>query len=270
MNMNRMVAESLFPMLPRLRRYAAAVTGSSRTGDRYLELCLETLIQEPQRLASRRDLAVQLFKLLNASIDACGPENETAADVEFESGLGPAILRLARVDRRLLLLTLLEDFSLDRAAEILALPVRDARRRLAASCVALRDVCVARILVIQGKRSLADDLADRINQSGHTLVGVATDTRSAAALAQRRHPDLVVADLHRGMGGIGPVRAMLEGDTMPIVFVGGRPAALRQRGGTPIFVIDDPRNAQMLEDAINRALFSRVARSDMPHPVAGI
>lgn len=261
---------SILPVLPRLRRYGAAITGSARAGDRYIELCLETLIQEPQRLDPRRDPAFQLFQLLHAVIDACGLESYAAAGVEFDASVGCAVLNLGDVERRVLLLTLLEGFSLAQAAEMLAIPVAEARRRLAAACGALRDVCVARILVIEDQKSLADDLTDLINQSGHTLIGIAADTRSAAALAQRRHPDLIVADLRRGRGGIGPVRAMLEGEAMPVVFLGGRPAALRQRGGAPVFVIDDPHNARVLEETINRALFSWGIRNDMFRPAAGI
>jgi len=265
----RASAESILPFLPRLRRYAAAVTGSVRAGDRYIELCLETLILEPQRLDPHRGTAVQLFELLHDAIDACTPENKAAAELEFDCSLGRAIARLRTADRRLLLLTLLEGFSLGRAAGMLGMPKQEARRRLATACAALRDLCVARILVIEDKKPLADDLAYLINQSGHTLVGVATDTRSAAALVQRRHPDLVLADLHRGMGGIGPVRAVLEGEDMPVVFLGGRPAALRRRGGAPVFVIDDPRNPRMVEDTINRALFSRVADDEALYQAAG-
>lgn len=58
----------------------------------------------------------------------------------------------------MLLLTLLEGFSLDRAARVLALSVTEARGRLARACVALQDLCIARVLVIEDKKSLADDL----------------------------------------------------------------------------------------------------------------
>jgi DNA-directed RNA polymerase specialized sigma24 family protein/CheY-like chemotaxis protein len=265
--MQQALADSILSLLPRLRRYAAAITGSSRTGDRYIELCLETLIQEPRRLTWQRSLAVQMFELLHEAIDACGLEDEPL--VELDRGLGQAILRLSTDDRRLALLTLLEGFSLDRAAGMLGMSVSEAYRRLAAACSALRDVCVARILIIEDKKSLADDLADLINQSGHTLIGVAADTRSAAAMAQRRRPDLVVADLHRGMGGIGPVRAMLEGAAMPVIFLGGRPAALRRREGVPVFVVDDLHDVRMVEDTINQALLSRVAGGDALRRVAG-
>ncbi|MDE2229618.1 MAG: hypothetical protein KGL11_11335 [Alphaproteobacteria bacterium] len=253
-----------------MRRYAAAVTGSSRGGDRYLELCLETLIAEPERLDRDRDVTVQLFMLLHDAIDACGLDDEARpVEPEFDSGLHRAVLDLPSADRRLLLLTLLEDFSPGQAAAMLNAPKPQAERRLAAMCATLRDICVARILVIENKKRLVADLANLINQSGHTLVGVASDTRSAAALAQRRHPDLVVADLHRGMGGIGPVRALLEGNGLPVVFIGGRPAALRQRDGAPVFVIDDLRDTRRVEDTINRALFSRVAGNEAVRRTAG-
>ncbi len=262
------LAERIRPCLPRLRRYAAAVTGSSRAGDRYVELCLETLFEEPERLDMRREAAAQLFELLHDAIDACGLEDECPADMEFGGNLARAVLGLRPIDRRLTLLALLEGLSLVRAAAILALPETEARRRLAAARAALREACIARILVIEDRKPLADDLAVLINQTGHRLIGVASDTRRAAALAQRRHPDLIVAHLHRGMGGIGPVRAMLEGRGTPVVFLGGRPPALRRRD-TAVLGIDDLRDSRVVEDAIDRALFRRTIDQEAGRAIAG-
>src|ERR1043165_7168158 len=51
--------------LPFLRRYARALTGSQERGDRYVHVCLETLLQEPQRIAPDRDVRLQLFALFH-------------------------------------------------------------------------------------------------------------------------------------------------------------------------------------------------------------
>jgi len=252
---------SVLRLLPRLRRYATAVAGSLRAGDQYVEMCLETLIQEPGRFDLERPILPQLFELLHDAIDACGIEETLPADLEFDGSLGRAVARLSPTERRLLLLVALEGLSLGLAARILALSKGEARRRLASAYGALRDIRVARILVIEDNKPLADDLADLINESGHMLVGIAADTRRAAVLAQRRRPDLIVVDLHRGMGGLGPVRAMLKGERLPVVFLGGRPAALRQ-DDEPIFVIDDRRDMRLVEDTINRALIGRNDRDD--------
>jgi DNA-directed RNA polymerase specialized sigma24 family protein len=256
--MRQTFVESILAVLPRLRRYAAAITGSSRAGDRYVELCLETLIQEPQRITSWRDPSTQLFKLLHEVIDACGLETEPHLGRESDLDLRQSLFRLDHADCRLLLLTLVEGFSLDQAARMLTLSLTEARGRLAGACAALHDLCVARILVIEDKKSLADDLADLINQSGHTLVGVAKDIQTAALLTQRRHPDVVVADFRHGVGGINAVRTICESENMPVVFLGDRPATLRRHESAPVFVVDDFRDVRVIEDAINRALFSRV------------
>lgn len=267
--MRQALAKSILSALPRLRRYAAAVTGSSRAGDRYIELCLETLIQEPNRLKSRHDLLGQLYELLHEAIDACGLETEMHVEPTFDGDLRQSIFRLDNADRRLLLLILLEGFSLDRAAKMLAMPATEARSRLVAACASLHDLCVARILVIEDKKSIANDLVEFISQSGHTLVGVATDIRSAAALAQQRHPDLVVADLRHSTGRATAVQTMLEGETMPVIFLGGQPAALCRSEAAPVFVVDDLRDERAIEDTINRALFSRVAGGGSLRPAAG-
>ena len=51
--------------LPLLRRYARALTGSQERGVRYVHVCLETLLQEPQRIAPDRDVRLQLFALFH-------------------------------------------------------------------------------------------------------------------------------------------------------------------------------------------------------------
>jgi DNA-directed RNA polymerase specialized sigma24 family protein len=96
--MRQTFAESVLGVLPRLRRYAAAIMGSARAGNRHVELCLETLIQEPQRVASWRDPSAQLFKLLHEVIDACGLETEPHVDREFGPDIGQSMFRLDHAD----------------------------------------------------------------------------------------------------------------------------------------------------------------------------
>src|SRR5579883_2875947 len=55
--------------LPRLRRYARALTGSQKIADEYIRGCLETLLEQPELISRRGSVRVQLFKLFHRFAD---------------------------------------------------------------------------------------------------------------------------------------------------------------------------------------------------------
>ena len=52
---------NILKLLPFVRRYARALTGSQTRGDNYVRLCLETILAEPGRMHGS-DPRLQLFK----------------------------------------------------------------------------------------------------------------------------------------------------------------------------------------------------------------
>ncbi|HYC12643.1 MAG TPA: sigma factor-like helix-turn-helix DNA-binding protein [Stellaceae bacterium] len=127
--------------LPRLRRYSHALAGDRRLGDRYVEVALEILAEEPWHLREGGDLRCDLYRLLHRVRDALAmpePEADASADEEQEDIL--ALLRsLPLASRKLLLLTAVEGLSLRRAAEIVELPPEVARVLLARARLALAE-----------------------------------------------------------------------------------------------------------------------------------
>jgi len=176
------LADAILPVLPRLRRYGAAVTGSRRAGDQYIEICLETLIQEPGRITPAADIAPQLFDLLHDAVDACGVEAEAPSDPNLES-LQRAVLGLKLRDRRLVLLRLLEGFSLAETATLLDMSEVEAESRLKEICTEFKDMCAARVQVIENERKIPADLADIVAHTDHRLIGIAADSHDATTLA---------------------------------------------------------------------------------------
>src|SRR5512144_1826808 len=53
--------KAIIGLLPFVRRYARALTGSQTRGDNYVRLCLETILAEPGRMEGE-DAKLQLFK----------------------------------------------------------------------------------------------------------------------------------------------------------------------------------------------------------------
>src|SRR5262245_11139801 len=59
------VSEKIVENLRFLRRYARALLGSQQTGDTYVRICLEALLQEPDRISANNDVRLQLFRLFH-------------------------------------------------------------------------------------------------------------------------------------------------------------------------------------------------------------
>jgi len=130
--------------LPSLRRYGRALTGDRRTADRYILLALEILSEEPGRIRPRHDVKFHLYRLFNDVLSVF--EAESSKDVDREDPyhrLRLGVLGLPLLSRKLLLLVMLEQFSVARAAEMLELSEREAKNHLADARAQLRYVTAA-------------------------------------------------------------------------------------------------------------------------------
>ena len=132
----RPLANEIGSTLPALRRYACALTGDRRTGDWYVRVALETLLQEPSRISVNGDIRFQLYKLLGEALTIDGPASldipsEAAMDdAESAHSLKSRVSVLPVLTRHLLLLVALEGFSVRRAAELFDIPESEAEAHL--------------------------------------------------------------------------------------------------------------------------------------------
>ncbi len=128
--------------LPSLRRYACALVGDRRTGDQYIRIALEMLSQEPWRIQPSDDVKFELYKAFHDALDVrfifASDPSEDGDDADPYRGVKRGLLDLPLVNRKLLLLVTVEGFSLKRAAELLRLPEREAKSRLARARMELR------------------------------------------------------------------------------------------------------------------------------------
>ena len=65
------LAADILHIVPGLRRYAFALTGSRRSGDEYIRIALETLIEEPWRSGTGGDVKFMLYELLHRTLEIC-------------------------------------------------------------------------------------------------------------------------------------------------------------------------------------------------------
>src|SRR5579862_481475 len=197
------IAQTVPHILPDLRRYARALSGSCEVGDVWVAGCLELLLRDSDCIRPGDDVKLEMFRLLHRCVDVAVCMPPRASDAQPRERLEREILGLPMIDRQILLLVTLEGFSLDQAADLAGLHPREAEIRLRAADQKLRTVVSGRVLIIEDEPIVAMDLVNVVRNAGHVLTGVAPTNRRALELARDRTPDLILADVRLRSGDSG-------------------------------------------------------------------
>jgi CheY-like chemotaxis protein/DNA-directed RNA polymerase specialized sigma24 family protein len=253
------VSHDIVRLLPYLRRYARALTGSQATGDQYVRLCLEAILVEPDRIKNAGDLRVELFTVFHDAwdiVDSALPLAEGATP-DQSGGINRQLAALPSIERQVLLLIALERFSTAEAARILDLDEADVVRKLDLARQELRRQASTRVLIIEDEPVIAMDIAGIVEALGHEVVGVAARQSEAVELARRHYPGLVLADvqLQDGDSGIATVQEIMRSMDAPVIFVTGFPERLLTGDRVePAFIVTKPFDPETLKVAIVQAL----------------
>ena len=252
------VSDEIVRLLPYLRRYARALTGTQATGDQYVRLCLEAILAEPSRIKTAEDLRVALFSVFHEAwdiVDSAIPGAEPAS--EPASGLNRQLAALPSLERQILLLVTLEHFSTAETGRILKLDEPDVLEKLNAARLELRRQAPTRVLIIEDEPVIAMDIAGIVEALGHEVVGVAARHAEAVGLAQKHYPGLVLADvqLQDGDSGVSTVQEIMLSMNVPVIFVTGFPERLLTGDRVePAFIVTKPFDPETLKVAIVQAL----------------
>lgn len=257
-SVHKKLSESIVRTLPFLRRYARAVSGSQQRGDEWVRLCAEVAVQQPELIAQAGATKLGVFKLFHSLQQPFGGlDLSEAAGDGVTTRLKDTLIDLAPLQRQMLLLTVLEGFGVDEAADILGIDSDIAERSLRAAREELQRVASVRILVIEDEAIIALDVADIVRNAGHEVVGIAATEKMAVELAKKHAPHLVLADIQlRGAdSGISAVNEIMKTMTVPVIFVTGFPERLLTgKRVEPAFVISKPFDPDLLRAAIAQAL----------------
>jgi CheY-like chemotaxis protein len=251
------VSHDIVRLLPYLRRYARALTGSQSTGDEYVRLCLEAILAEPARIKNAADLRVELFAVFHDAwdiVDSAIPEAEGGVD---ETGINRQLAALPSIERQVLLLIALERFSTAETARILDLDEADVIRKLDLARQELRRQTRTKVLIIEDEPVIAMDVAGIVESLGHEVIGVAGRHAEAVELARKHQPGLVLADvqLQDGDSGILTVQEIMQSMEAPVIFVTGFPERLLTGDRVePAFIVTKPFDPETLKVAIVQAL----------------
>lgn len=254
---NKDLSQAITRTLPFLRRYARAVTGSQQRGDEWVRLCAEVAVRQPDLIANTEDTKLGVFTLFHRLQQPFGGLEERGGGGTVSGRLKESLTDMAPLQRQVLLLTVLEGFTVGDAAHILGIDVDLADRSLQEARRELQRVASVRVLVIEDEAVIALDVADIVRNAGHEVVGIAATEKAAIELAQKHSPHLVLADIQlRGAdSGIAAVKEIMRGISVPVIFVTGYPERLLT--GTqlePAFVISKPFDPDLLRAAIAQAL----------------
>lgn len=244
-------------VLPFLRRYARAATGSQTTGDSLVRATLEAALADSATLARISSSHIGLFKAFSSmwsSVDPQGDPAPAATARLSDSQLG----RMPTFRRQALLLNQLEEFSLAETAEILDISEEEAGDLVNAALDDISREPAAQVLIIEDEPLIADHLEAIVRQCGHQIVANATTATEARKAFQHYRPTLVLSDvqLADGSSGIDAVDEILRLAPVPVIFITGFPQKLLTGGGhEPAFLITKPFREDTVRTTISQALF---------------
>jgi DNA-directed RNA polymerase specialized sigma24 family protein len=243
--------------LPYLRRYARALTGSQNSGDAYVAATLEAMIKEPNILDQERNPRVALFRLFSAIWNSLAV-NESAETVETDS---PAERRLGHLTpraRQAFLLVSLEGFSEEDAADILSVDRAKLRALVEEAGRELASDIATDVLIIEDETFIALDLEGLLESLGHRVIGIARTHTEAVAIAKKKRPGLILADIQLadGSSGLDAVNELLDTFEVPVIFITAYPERfLTGQRPEPAFLIAKPFQPATVSAVVSQALF---------------
>jgi RNA polymerase sigma factor (sigma-70 family) len=253
------VSEALLRHLPYLRRHARLLTGSQEIGDEYVRICLEMVMAEPHHLANG-DLKIQLFRAFHAvwrvvttTINASSPLERIELSDRLEQGL----TALPPLERRVLLLAVVEKFTHPEIAHILDLDENEVGDLLTRARRDLHEQVSVSVLIIEDETLIAMELSRIMQEMGHSVVGVASREASALEQAEQTSPGLVLCDIKLldEDNGIAAAQRILQRFDVPVVFVTAFSEMLLTGGRLePAFVVAKPFDEETLKVTVAQAL----------------
>ncbi|KPF64662.1 response regulator [Porphyrobacter sp. AAP60] len=245
--------------LPFLRRYARALTGSQASGDAYVREMLEAVLADDSLKAEMAGGRVPLYRAFSKVwSSASGPAATGETDSEHEAGAQARLGAITPPARQALLLTTLEDFSVEEAATILDRSPEEINAMVAAAIADVDREQTTSVLIIEDEPLIAMQLEDLVTGLGHTVSGTAATRTQANAAVAEATPGLVLADIQLadGSSGLDAVEDILGIASMPVIFITAYPERLLTGDRPePTYLVTKPFQEATVRAAISQALF---------------
>ncbi|WP_338241316.1 response regulator [Aurantiacibacter hainanensis] len=246
--------------LPFLRRYARALTGSQSTGDAFVQATLEAALADDDLADSLRGGRVPLYKAFNKVWSSAYMEVEEAQSTgsAHEVAAQDQLKRITPINRQALLLTTVEDFSHDEAAEIMDIDESDVDELVREAVSEIERESSTNVLIIEDEPLISMQLEDLVKSLGHEICGTAATRTQAQDVVAEKTPGLVLADIQLadGSSGLDAVDDILAIESVPVIFITAYPERLLTGDRPePTYLITKPFQEDTVRAAISQALF---------------
>lgn len=250
--------------LPYLRRYARALTGSQATGDAFVRATLEAALADDELKASLENGRVPLYRAFNKVWSSAYIEvadvgaNGGASGNEHEIAAHDRLATITPLNRQALLLTTLEDFGVDEAAEIMDLEPSAVASLVKEAVEEIDRESATSVLIIEDEPLISMQLEDLVKSLGHEICGTAATRTQALEVVSEKTPGLVLADIQLadGSSGLDAVDDILAIDSVPVIFITAYPERLLTGDRPePTYLVTKPFQEATVRAAISQALF---------------
>jgi CheY-like chemotaxis protein/DNA-directed RNA polymerase specialized sigma24 family protein len=253
-----MVSDEIARLIPFLRRFARALSGSQKSGDAYVVVALETIIAEPAVLEQQRGLRAGLYRVF-LKVWRATPINGLPDQGGGDEGAAGRNLAAVEVEPRIaFLLSALENFDTPEIAQTLDCSEAEAQALIDRAAAEIVEQIRTDVLIIEDEPLIALDLQHLVEQSGHRVSGVARTHDDALAAALSSPPGLILADIQLadGSSGLSAVADILKTFDVPVIFITAYPERfLTGKAPEPAFLISKPFNPESVKATIAQALF---------------
>jgi CheY-like chemotaxis protein/DNA-directed RNA polymerase specialized sigma24 family protein len=257
-----LLAQDVARHLPFLRRYARALTGAQSAGDAFVRATLEAILQAPDQIPEDSDPRVALYRVFNVVWSTTHPESATYTD-RMSGGRKQLIDRLGGLSlerRQALLLTSVEGFTDAEVARILGCRPEDVPQMVEGAVHDLVAQTPTPILIIEDEPIISLELANIVEEMGHSVAGVATSRTKAVRAAEETSPGLILSDIQlaNNSSGIKAVEEIMAQHNVPVIFITAYPERLLTGEGIePTFLVTKPFARDSVKAAIGQALLLR-------------
>lgn len=245
--------------LPYLRRYARALTGSQSTGDAFVQATLEAAIADETLRASLEGGRVPLYAAFNKVWSSAYMEVAAEQPVgEHEAGAQDQLRKITPLNRQALLLTTVEDFTEEEAAEIMGTEEADVASLVREAIAEIDRESTTSVLIIEDEPLISMQLEDLVRSLGHDICGTAATRTQAQQVVAEKTPGLVLADIQLadGSSGLDAVDDILAIDSVPVIFITAYPERLLTGDRPePTYLVTKPFAEATVRAAISQALF---------------
>lgn len=252
------LGEQIAKNLPYLRRYARALTGSQSTGDAFVRATLEAALADRDLKSSLEGGRVPLYRAFNKVWSSAYLEVEGEDNPPQEDPASGRLRAITPLNRQALLLTTLEDFSMDEAGQIMGVDAGRVEGLVQEAVAEIDRETATSVLIIEDEPLISMQLEDLVQSLGHEICGTAATRTQAQQVIAEKTPGLVLADIQLadGSSGLDAVDDILAMGSVPVIFITAYPERLLTGDRPePTYLVTKPFQEQTVRAAISQALF---------------